>query len=1139
MNHSLEHRNSEDGDSLDALLRWVVGKEHRARVYGLAGSSKAYVIARIQEKSRAPLVVIAPTHREAEMLWEDFRFFCGIKSDSVLLYPPWETLPWDAIPPTPDTIAQRLRVLFHMTEGHGDVLFASARAVLQRVIRGERLKALSLPLETGQDIERDHVVQTLSRAGYAHVDMVEEVGEFAVRGGIMDIYSPLYDDPLRVEWFGDHISSLRHFDPETQRSSGEREDAIALPARELLPTDDDWGLQGFSEYIPEKHSLILDSADLVLQEMVNYREEIDERFDRSKRRSGRLITPDHFCSSPHEMSLRLTEMAHICLGEIEIGGQSRERETTFRFRIEENSHLRKEMLREQRSENLLQPLIKEIEKRRDKGAQAFFVSRTPEQASRLQEVLEEYALRAENLEGPFSKIRTGQNNHPVILVGNLSRGFFFEPERLSLITEEEIFGERRKIRKPRKTKDGPFITSFEDLNPGNPVVHVDYGIGIYQGLHHLDAGGGSNDYLLLEYMDGDKLYVPVHRLNLVQRYMGTGEKKPRLDRLGGSGWKRVKKRVASAIEKMARELLEIYAARSLFKGFSFSKPDRYFKEFEARFEYEETSDQTEAIEDVLTDLAQPVPMDRLICGDVGYGKTEVAIRAAFKVIMDARQVALLVPTTILAQQHYVTFSKRLEDYPVIIESLSRFKTRNQQNMILKDLEKGKIDIIIGTHRLLQGDLTFKNLGLLIVDEEHRFGVRHKERLKQFKKLVDVLSLSATPIPRTLHMSLTGIRDMSVINTPPQDRQSIRTFLYPFDGEVIRNAILQEVRRNGQVFFVHNRVQTIDAIADYLRNLVPEARLAIAHGQMGERDLERVMTRFIDRQIDVLLCTSIIESGLDIPSANTIIINQAERFGLADLYQLRGRVGRSKERAYAYLLVPGESSLSRDALKRLRAIQEFTELGSGFKLAMQDLEIRGAGNFLGHQQSGHIAAVGFEMYTQLMDKAIKRLRGEEIEEEITPEIRWNRPAFIPDSYVENAHQRLSAYKRLSAVRSDDELEDMRSELHDRYGPIPEPVSHLLEVMRVKPLLSRMRVKALDFDGKRAVLTFDKSARIEPKRIVDLIERSPDRIRFTPGLRLTIHLDREEPIDGVLRDLFQELIGNGNEPEEPKTRAISLG
>jgi len=471
--------------------------------------------------------------------------------------------------------------------------------------------------------------------------------------------------------------------------------------------------------------------------------------------------------------------------------------------------------------------------------------------------------------------------------------------------------------------------------------------------------------------------------------------------------------------------------------------------------------------------------------------------------------------------------------------LSRFKTRNQQNMILKDLEKGKIDIIIGTHRLLQGDLTFKNLGLLIVDEEHRFGVRHKERLKQFKKLVDVLSLSATPIPRTLHMSLTGIRDMSVINTPPQDRQSIRTFLYPFDGEVIRNAILQEVRRNGQVFFVHNRVQTIDAIADYLRNLVPEARLAIAHGQMGERDLERVMTRFIDRQIDVLLCTSIIESGLDIPSANTIIINQAERFGLADLYQLRGRVGRSKERAYAYLLVPGESSLSRDALKRLRAIQEFTELGSGFKLAMQDLEIRGAGNFLGHQQSGHIAAVGFEMYTQLMDKAIKRLRGEEIEEEITPEIRWNRPAFIPDSYVENAHQRLSAYKRLSAVRSDDELEDMRSELHDRYGPIPEPVSHLLEVMRVKPLLSRMRVKALDFDGKRAVLTFDKSARIEPKRIVDLIERSPDRIRFTPGLRLTIHLDREEPIDGVLRDLFQELIGNGNEPEEPKTRAISLG
>jgi transcription-repair coupling factor (superfamily II helicase) len=1126
------------GQLIDSLTGWVLENKRKARVYGLVGSSRAYLLSKIRCQTQAPILVIVPTHREAETLWENFRFFFGKDTTSILLYPAWETLPWDAIPPTPDTIAQRLKVLFHLNQDKGDVYFASARAVLQKVMPKEMLGALSIRLKKGQEIDQDRLLQTLTQSGYVRVDMVEENGEFTVRGAIVDVFSPLYDVPVRLEWFGDQIVSIRFFDPETQRSSDELEETIVSPSQEHLNREGR-PFEDFFTYLSERHILVLDSPGLILQEMVGFQKDIYERLERAKARTRHIPSPEDLYSDPHETKAKLTDSARIIFEQVEIKGETGDEEAIFRLQAEENGNLRREILGGQRRERLLEPLVKRIEKCRDRGASVFFVSRTSEHASRLAEVLEEYGVSTDNLQVPFSSVHGRKRNRPVILVGDLSGGFSLAQERLTFITEEEIFGERRKLRKPRRKRDGPFVTSFGDLNQGDPVVHLDYGIGIYKGLYRLDVGGFSNDYLLLEYQGGDKLYVPVHRLNLVQRYVGTGEKRVQLDRLGGTGWSRRKKKVAAAVENMARELLGIHAVRRLFKGFQFSKSDRYFKEFEAYFEYEETPDQSDAIQDVLADMERPAPMDRLICGDVGYGKTEVAIRAAFKAVMDAKQAAILVPTTVLAQQHYLTFGERLKDYPVMIESLSRFKTAAQQKKILEDLEKGRIDILIGTHRLLQEDLKFKDLGLLIVDEEHRFGVTHKERLKKLKKLVDVLTLSATPIPRTLHMSLTGIRDMSIINTPPQDRQTIRTFLYPFDREIIRNAILQEFKRGGQTFFVHNRVHDIMAIKDYLKNLVPEVKLAVAHGQMGERTLEKVMLDFITRNVDVLLCTSIIESGLDIPTANTIIIDHAEQFGLADLYQLRGRVGRSKDRAYAYLLVPSEAALSRDALKRLRAIQEFTELGSGFKLAIQDLEIRGAGNLLGTQQSGHIAAVGFEMYTQLIEKAIKRFRGEEIEEEITPEIRWNKPAFIPDNYVENPHQRLSIYKRLSIVETDEDVEDMRSELVDRFGTIPEPVSNLLTVMRVKPILSRMRVTAFDFDGKRFVLTFDKGARIEPKKIVALATRFPDRIRFTPDFRLKVQLNEEESVFEAMRRLSEEFNQDKKKQQLPDTSDFSIG
>jgi transcription-repair coupling factor (superfamily II helicase) len=581
--------------------------------------------------------------------------------------------------------------------------------------------------------------------------------------------------------------------------------------------------------------------------------------------------------------------------------------------------------------------------------------------------------------------------------------------------------------------------------------------------------------------------------------------------------------VKAAVEEMVKEILDLYAARKVFKGHSFSPLDQFYKEFEATFEYEETSDQTKAIDGVMRDMGDPKPMDRLICGDVGYGKTEIAIRAAYRAVMDGKQVTMLVPTTVLAQQHYQTFRDRFKNYPVAIEMLSRFKSPREQKEILQRLGEGKVDIVIGTHRLLQKDVILRDLGLVVIDEEHRFGVSHKEKLKQMRKLVDVITLTATPIPRTLQMAISGIRDLSLIQTPPENRLSIQTFVARYDDEVIREAVEKEFQRGGQVFFVHHRVQNIHAMANHLKRLIPEASLAIAHGQMREKELEKVMLRFVRKEYNLLVCTSIIESGLDIPAANTILINHAEQFGLADLYQLRGRVGRGSHQAYAYLLIPGDLVLSKDAMRRLRAIQELSELGSGFKLAMQDLEIRGAGNLLGPSQSGQIAAVGFELYTQLMEKAVRELRGEEVVEEITPEIHFHLPAFIPESYVEDPAERLSLYRRLSFCRSDEEVDTIREEMVDRFGKIPEEVVHLLEVIKVKILLTQLSIKKFEETPSQIVLTFDETTRVPPQRVVALVHRGEGRYRLTPDSKLVIEGGPEVKKDpfGAARKLLQAL------------------
>jgi transcription-repair coupling factor (superfamily II helicase) len=746
-------------------------------------------------------------------------------------------------------------------------------------------------------------------------------------------------------------------------------------------------------------------------------------------------------------------------------------------------------------------------------ARVIVVAKTPVQSERLVGLFREHDLPAET--GAGSTILSSPGPDSIlpftIAVGALSSGFIDLQNRLALLTDEDLFGKTAKHRPAPKLKRTQFLASLEDLEEGDYLVHVQHGIARYEGLKRLSIQGYESDFLILRYRGGDTLYLPVDRLNLVQKYTGVEGHRPKLDRLGGATWARTTRRVKKAVETIAKEIVELYAVRETTPGHAFSKNPALAREFDAAFAYEETPDQLKAIEDINRDMEEPQPMDRLICGDVGYGKTEVAMRAAFKAVIDGKQVALLVPTTLLAQQHGETFRERFAPFPVRVETLSRFRTSKEQKMVLSDLSAGKVDIVIGTHRLLQKDVVFHDLGLLIVDEEQRFGVGHKEKLKQLRKTVDTMTLSATPIPRTLQMALTGIRELSIIDTPPADRLAVRTILTRFDRSVIRNAILRELARGGQVFFVHNRVQDIERLGQFLREVVPEAKLAVAHGQMHGRELEQVMWKFVHQETNVLLTTTIIESGLDIPTANTILINDAHRFGLADLYQLRGRVGRSGHQAFAYLLVPSDRGLTEEARARIQAIQEFCELGAGFRIAARDLEIRGAGNFLGKQQSGHIAAVGFDYYLQLIEQSVQELKGEPAETEIEPILNLKVSAFIPESYMADTYQRLSIYRRLSDIKTESDLAALRTELEDRFGALPDPVEHLLQAVQIKGLARRLRIQSLDSRGDGIQIAFDPAHPLTEAQVRRLLSDASGRLRLVSEFSVKLRLSESEQAD----------------------------
>ena len=1138
---------------------------------GLGLSSTAFLLAESLRLRPEVYLVHVPTPVEAEDFARDLEFFWpeGAGSGLIRLLPAYEVKPFSGESPSPDMVFARLWALYGLLSGERPlVVVTSAPAAIQLSLPRRTLSDSTDFLEVNQEVDREELLSGMARSGYFPTSMVQSQGDFSSRGGILDIYTPGSRRPVRAEFFGDFVESLRTFRTVDQRSVDDLREHIILPASEAIFQDgteervaaalrDLAGQKGWLELLweplVEKISLgqffsgIESFLPLFYDRLASVQDYAGPDVIRMVYEPERLVEvgTDHLLRLEKHMDvIRAEERPHLPLDRLylmpeEVLESSNGRRVmkirelavaepdgatkNYQFQLESNQDLRALMSGPQSSAGMLAPLAARLKAWQGRNLEADLVCHTREQARRLAELLENYSLYPEvDLDNRGSPAGSGPRLR--IVVGFLSSGFVLAASGRAWVTEGELFGPKRRIvRRAAEEVKRIHLSSFQDLSVGDFVVHTDHGIGQYLGLVKLDVSGLSNDYLHLAYRGGDKLYVPVDRFGAVGKYVGADSRPPSLDKLGGTSWERVKARVKASILEMADDLLKLYASRQVKGGHAFSPRDGYFREFEASFTYEETSDQLGAIDDVLSDMTADKPMDRLVCGDVGYGKTEVALRAAFKAILDRKQVAVLVPTTVLAEQHYQTFAERLEKYPVVTEALSRFKKPAEQRDILKRLKEGRVDVIIGTHRLIQKDVSFKDLGLLIIDEEHRFGVAAKEKLKKMRAEVDVLTLTATPIPRTLQMSMTGIRDLSVIETPPQDRLAIKSYLLKYDEPTICEAIARELDRGGQVFFVHNRVRDIDAVAGRIKQLMPLVRIGVAHGQQKERELEEVMLKFLRREIDVLVTTTIIESGLDFPSANTIIINNADRFGLAQIYQLRGRVGRSAVQAYAYLMVRSPENLTRDARKRLRALMDFSELGAGFKIALHDLQIRGAGNLLGAAQSGQIAAVGYEMYVQLMEKTIREVKGESYTEEVEPEMVLGLPAYLPESYIPDMEQRLIHYRRLSSAGHPDELADVAAELVDRYGQPPLEVENLLQVMELKYWLKKIGVKKMEMGRRGLNITFVESGPTNPDKVLSLVTSYEDKAELNPEGRLFLPFKDLDGAPGVRRakNILQQL------------------
>jgi transcription-repair coupling factor (superfamily II helicase) len=1061
-----------------------------ARVSGLTPPAKALFAAVAAERSR--VLLVAPTDADVETLTRDGRFFYsaleGLSETEVervvLPFPSHEVDPYRGLAPHFDIASARARALSGAAAGTAKLIVASAAALLPKVSPPGELSAVSMTFSSGHEISPTDLSDVLAAAGYSRQDPVDEHGEFCVRGGVVDFFPAGAREPIRLEFVGDTIESIRSYDPSTQRSTASLDQASISPLQEVVGNDTpDRSATVFDHlWTAGRPAIMISEPDEVRSHAEKTTEQIQRSFDEATARGNRV-------PAPSELVLGWDDVAPWLSGATALETLS----------VEESFHIACQPALE--FAGRVPEWVAEIRRSRELGDTMIFVAHSPGRAERTIEVLSDYEIYAAPIEGA-EEVRTAS---VLVGVGHLSRGFRFPDAGLQFWSETDIFEEERKTHERRRSATRTFLSDFRDLKVGDLVVHVDHGIGVFVGLKRIDVGLAPQEFMELRYAGEDKLFVPVERLDLVQKY--TGATRPSLDKLGGTTWEKAKTRVKKAMRDMAEELLKLYAARKAMPGHAFSPDSHWQQEFEDAFEWELTPDQSNAIADIKRDMEMAATMDRLLCGDVGYGKTEVAMRAAFKAVMDGKQVAFLAPTTVLAFQHVKTLRDRFAAFPVRTDMVSRFRTKAEQKETLDDLKNGKVEIIVGTHRLLSKDVQFRDLGLLVVDEEQRFGVAHKERIKQMRKRVDVLTMTATPIPRTLNMSLAGIRDMSIIETPPKDRLSIQTNVVKFDQEVIRRAILTEMERGGQVYFVHNRVESIFSLGNLITRLVPEARVVVGHGQMSEDELERAMVEFVAHKFDVLLATTIIENGLDIPNANTIIINRADRYGLSQLYQLRGRVGRSDRRAYAYLLIPPEEALSPVAKKRLAAIREFSDLGSGFRVAALDLEIRGAGNLLGGEQSGHIEAVGFDMYMKLLEQTIKELKGEEVEDEVRANVNLRVDLRINDEYIPDMNQRLTVYRRMAAVRSDEELEKLVLEVRDRYGPPPESVLNLAEYAAIRILSDRIGLESLDREGSVVVLKFRPDAKLDPAWLFRIVQQRGDVTLVPPA---TLKLDLKKPI-----------------------------
>jgi transcription-repair coupling factor (superfamily II helicase) len=1098
-------------NSIEKLLSWLTGKKKdfpHAVVQGFKGSFPSLVLSLFKKRTGRMLIIVAPDDQALKVSIEcrEYLKFSGSGNPSVNLFQARDFLP-DSISYSPFSEMERIKTLYRLAGSDADAVIISATGLLEKVVSGEFLQKLAFRMDWAENIKRDDLICRLHNLGYDREFTVEEPGQFSVRGGIIDIFSPLYDLPARLDFFGDTIESLRLFEPMTQRSSAEIEEYTVLPVSDYgVETDPaEKIMTGISSYFMHEAILAVIEPDAVKDDILSFREKINSMQDpvliqnysdpEAVLSEIRNADPIYFASgtTPDQLENSLN---------ISFEGQ-RDIHSLFMQNIpgpaSETSPRQQQMKMLAETARILS----------EDGYTVILMADSEFSCAGIMELLKSEKIPAQKTEGDvifhvFEKNREFDKGIVNVVTGHVEKGFIFETYLIAVIPESEIaapFGkkERRTHRIEHRTWDlnKSFVELIKEINAGDFIVHTDYGIGIYQGLVKLKFDEHINDFLHLEYRDSARVYIPVQKMDRIQKYIRTGDETPQLSRLGSRIWEKKKEEASQAAQELAERLLSLYAGRKTREGVAFSAPDGMFREFEASFPYELTSDQEKAIEEVISDMMNSSCMERLICGDVGFGKTEVAIRAAFKAVLDGKQVAILVPTTVLCEQHLMTFRQRFEKYPVTVESLSRLVRAGEQKKIIENLEKGAVDIVIGTHRLLVGDVKFRDLGLLIIDEEHRFGVSQKEKIREMKENVDTIMLSATPIPRTIHMALSGLKDMSIIASPPRDRLAVKTYMTRFNERIIREGILKELSRKGQVFFLHNRVETIEERTAYLSSLVPEAGISYAHGQMKPSKLERIMRSFVSREIDVLVCSSIIESGLDIPSVNTIFIERADQFGLAQLYQIRGRVGRSGEQAYAFFLMPEMDHMTDDAKKRISVLRRFSELSSGFALSMFDMEIRGSGDLLGKKQSGHINDVGYEMYVEMLENAVSKIKNPEKETkvELNPEIKIAADAFFPDDFIEDQHIRLLYYKKLACTRNENDADELRDELMDRFGTLPVPVSNLLKIGKIKQIAKNLLIQSVQIQDRMLHFQFDPSCSISFEDIQNLAEKSGKNFRIS--------------------------------------------